>query len=171
MEFKCLGLREDFVDRAVEIFGLTDDYEEAGYILADGRMLDFSGKNMGGRGGTRSLDHRDICDVDTLHSGSAGMDEFMDATGSIRFGFNDGDLQLNMLHPPTLAQIRRLVRAMKYWRGGVYIDLEDGLGDYSEMHGFYIKRMQSFNFDEGVYPNRVFEAINEFYEIDEEVDV
>lgn len=38
-------------DQAVQIFGITEDLNEAGYILPDGRMLDFSGRHLAeGRG-------------------------------------------------------------------------------------------------------------------------
>jgi len=52
--------KEDLVRKAIEEWGLTDDLYEAGYILEDGSLLDFSGKKEGGMPGMRSSDHREI---------------------------------------------------------------------------------------------------------------
>ncbi len=35
-------------EKLVTYFGVTDDYREAGFVLPDGRMLDFSGRHWGG---------------------------------------------------------------------------------------------------------------------------
>ena len=43
---------------AVEQFGTTDRFERAGYILPDGRMLNFAQND-----GTRDTDHREILDA------------------------------------------------------------------------------------------------------------
>lgn len=48
------------LDRAVRVFGLTDDPAEAGYLLPDGSFLDFSGSREGGPHGQRAYDHRQI---------------------------------------------------------------------------------------------------------------
>ena len=61
---------------AKKIFGTTDDATEAGYILDDGSMLDFSGKAEGGTRGMRAYDHRQINQVGD--SGVGGLDEFDD---------------------------------------------------------------------------------------------
>jgi len=50
----------DFFDIAIQDKGLTDDINEAGYILPDGGLLDFSGKRNGGPPGQRAEDHRQI---------------------------------------------------------------------------------------------------------------
>ena len=49
-------MAKDVCKLAVEKYGLTDDIVEAGYIMPDGKMLDFSG----GHDGHRTLEHRDI---------------------------------------------------------------------------------------------------------------
>ena len=53
-------LRYSLGSEAIDRFGTTEDYREVGYIMADGTMLDFSEKNNGGPGGTRTIDHRAI---------------------------------------------------------------------------------------------------------------
>lgn len=55
------GIRPSTVfKRAKKEFGTTRDPNEAGWLLPDGSMLDFSEKNEGGPPGQRSLDHRSI---------------------------------------------------------------------------------------------------------------
>lgn len=87
-----------YISKAIEHFGLTDDPQEAGYILPDGTMLDFSGKNEGNpdnavyRAGMRSRDHREIRfaltdDFPGGIQGTEGMNAFMRLTGSIRLGY------------------------------------------------------------------------------------
>src|SRR3990167_10713980 len=51
------------IESAKEIFGITTNPKEAGYILPDGKMLDFSGKREGGTPGTRVVDHREISNI------------------------------------------------------------------------------------------------------------
>ena len=46
--------------RAKKEFGTTDSSTEAGWILPDGSMLDFSGKREGGSPGVRHMDHREV---------------------------------------------------------------------------------------------------------------
>jgi len=91
---------------------LTNDYREAGYILPDGRMLDFSGKKEGGQFGYRSYDHRDIWQV-TGEGGTDGMHEFMRVTGSIRFGGHVGSIVMDLMYPPTPEQLQTILRASR----------------------------------------------------------
>ena len=68
---------EDILERAKEEFGTTRDWRETGWLFKDGTQLDLSGKNFGGRGGKRTVEHREIFD-DT-----DDMIEFM-SQGNIR---------------------------------------------------------------------------------------
>jgi hypothetical protein len=72
----------DIFDLAIQDKGLTDDINEAGYILPDGRMLDFSGKRNGGQPGNRAEDHRQIVSQAGV-SGSDAMIAFQ-RTGAVR---------------------------------------------------------------------------------------
>lgn len=84
-------------DRAIEVFGTTDDSREAGWIMADGSMLDFSSRRYGGRGGYRQEDHtiigeafyddegRPIVRVPRFRGPMRHMDWFQDQTGAVRF--------------------------------------------------------------------------------------
>lgn len=95
--------------RAKEEFGLTGDPGEAGYVLNDGSMLDFSGKREGGTPGMRSYDHRDISRV-TRSGGTPAMLNFM-ATGAVRFGVYSGShVTIDVIKPLTSYQDDRLRR-------------------------------------------------------------
>ena len=66
------------VKQAKEFFGLTNDFREAGYLLQDGTLLDFSGRSQGSRTyGRRTLDHREINEI------GYDMNEFIEL-GNIR---------------------------------------------------------------------------------------
>ena len=45
---------------ARKLFGTTGDFREAGYLMRNGSMLDFSGKKDGGPAHVRYMDHREI---------------------------------------------------------------------------------------------------------------
>ena len=50
----------DLFEWAKAAKGTTDDLYEAGYVLPDGELLDFSGKREGGPAGGRAEDHRQL---------------------------------------------------------------------------------------------------------------
>ncbi len=115
--------RIDWVEAAVKEFGTTTDFKEAGYILPDGRMLDFSGKREGGQPHTRSYDHRDISRV------SNGMVPFASETGSIRFSLVGDTLLIDVMNSiPTEKQIRVLKNAIRN-SDGVTFDFTDARGN------------------------------------------
>lgn len=119
-----LTSKEDLLERAIDIFGITKDPFEAGYILKDGSMLDFSGKKIGGSPGMRELDHRDIWQVfeeddDTLH-GMAAMDAFIIFTNSIRMGVYTRrspsmQLSLEVRQNVTALQRKKLISIVKHY--------------------------------------------------------
>ena len=69
---------------------------EAGYVLSDGRMLDFSGKKDGGPAGDRAEDHRQLnIPTEENISGTDLMNAFMRETGAIRMDNNTGLFDIN----------------------------------------------------------------------------
>lgn len=74
------------VAKAIAEFGTTKNINEAGYILKDGTMLDFSDKKNGGEPGQRIQDHRDIAGIYTekLDSQTAYLNKFIEDTGAVR---------------------------------------------------------------------------------------
>lgn len=102
----------DLVTKAIEHFGLTTNAKEAGYILPNGKMLDFSGKNEGGTEGERARDHREISFI--FDGPVDAMDEFMRQTGAVRFGLPDGGgMFLDFRGRPTASQISVIKSAFK----------------------------------------------------------
>lgn len=87
--------------KAIDTFGTTRDYREAGYILPDGTMLDFSGRHQTGdyervgtgyrpvagqrdwMAGERYVDHREISDI-VGEGPNESMIAFMGNEGAIR---------------------------------------------------------------------------------------
>ena len=61
-----MSVKENAVEnnqKALQHFGKTYRWSETGYLLLNGDKLDFSGKNDGAPGGSRTVDHRDISDA------------------------------------------------------------------------------------------------------------
>lgn len=62
-------------------FGTTGNFRVAGYLLTDGKLLDFSGKHWGDTTSrTRQVDHRDVQEV--LERGNNGFADMVDMIGS-----------------------------------------------------------------------------------------
>ena len=127
--YKEKVFRQDWIDNAKEIFGLTPNFTEAGYILPDGSMLDFSGKRKGGEGWSqqpsfRSLDHSDIWQAigESVLEGQSSIVAFASQTGSIRFSMPGPDVLIDLINTiPTEAQVRTIKRALAF--GGGWRDL------------------------------------------------
>lgn len=133
------------IDTAVEYHGITSNYKKAGYILPDGRLLDFSyGESR------RVEDHRGIELPDNLefNSGTDKLIYFMDA-GAIRF--SPETTAFNMTQAPT-SQQEALIRSISNMEGGeVLLDLEDG------------ERTVSLEYEEGTKATKILGDIKRFY--------
>ena len=127
---------------AIRKFGLTSDTHEAGYILRSGKMLDFSGKRIGGSPGVRDLAHREVNNLSALnklgyggygadrdHSSTAGMYKFMHETGAVRFYHIPAQtrsapvLNADWVTHPTPAQVSRIQSAVAR-HGPTYVNFE-----------------------------------------------
>lgn len=90
-------------------FGVTPDPTEAGYLLADGEMLDMSGKEEGGTPGLRAYDHRQVGDAGDYPGGDDGMLQFMYHARAIRMHVgDDGEVSVDLVRLPTGEQRRML---------------------------------------------------------------
>lgn len=93
---------------AVEQFGTTDRFEQAGYILPDGRMLNFAQND-----GTRDTDHREILDAfgpAEVSNGTEALNEFL-ADGNVRVMAEAPGVEIAAKTPPTEQQLKQ-IRAM-----------------------------------------------------------
>lgn len=151
-------------DYAKKRFGRTFDLREAGYVLPDGSMLDFSGRHEMKPGsdtsflrGDRTVDHRYVKDLNYEPEDDGGektgfktdMADFINR-GAIRIDNKFGLINLSM--KPTKDQKVILQRLIQKNDGDVYIDFADGWD--AEHHAEY----------EGVRPMRIFSDIDKYYD-------
>ena len=130
---------ERLFEASKEKFGVTNDVREAGYILPDGSMLDFSGRHELDRGtdssflrGRRSTDHREISKVaygrdadgnETVTGVETSMPDFI-GRGAIRIDSNAGVINLSVA--PTSKQKASLRRLIAMNDGDVSVDFGNG---------------------------------------------
>lgn len=113
---KVMEKQTNLGKKAAEEFGLTDSIEEAGYILDDGKMLDFSGKAEGGPAGVRYMDHRQIERIhdagydqgEVMGTRSLNMYDYMNKTGALRVSDNGNSISINFTKPLTRKQMQML---------------------------------------------------------------
>ena len=137
---------------AAEHFGTTYNWNETGYILKNGKRLDFSGKNYGARGGYRTIDHRDIDDVynDELF-GTEAMIDFINR-GNIRIMPEVGGVELSAV--PTKAQKEALDSFISKYRGKITLDISDENGD----------NLLSVEYPRGTFSKKILNDIEQYFE-------
>ena len=126
---------QELFDDAKERFGTTNDIREAGYVLPDGTMLDFSGRHWADpksdnswMNGMRQVDHRDIQDLNYEKDGNTptgrdtNMSDFI-RRGAIRISFPGA---INLSTKPTWAQEDVLERLIRRDNRFVRVDFGDG---------------------------------------------
>ena len=146
------GTNQDYIDKAVEIFGITEDPHECGYILPDGEMLDFSG----GLPSQKGLDHQEIKQIGVRMSS-----DFVDM-GVIRFGMSiSGEwILIQMSKPITASQKSTISRIIRDYSPHIYMDVRTGEEEYIEETGETIREVESFSYHIGTRPYTVFNQID-----------
>lgn len=123
--------------KAKQYFGTTSDITEAGYILPDGTMLDFTGTHQVGpsqRGqwlrGQRSVDHREIQDI-VSKSGTQAMYQFVEYGAVRTHKTSGGELMIAFSKPLTESQMLVLSRGAE---NGAIVEVwgKDGERRFSE---------------------------------------
>ncbi len=156
-KFKASSREQDTEDvkTAEKYFGTTYKISEAGYLLTDGKLLDFSGRHEGGPGGYRSVDHRDITDAFDGEYGdggySDGMVKFMQA-GNIRLSPESGGINLSV--KPNAKQLDTLDRYIANFRGEVMLDIDNANGD----------TVVSIEYPKRTYSKRIINDINAYFD-------
>ena len=166
------GRTDEIMERAKKKFGLTDDVREAGYVLPDGGMLDFSGRNELDAGtddsflrGSRQEDHRRInsiaydydADGNEVETGvETDMRDFI-RRGGIRIDAGGNVGIINLAVKPTEKQRAALRRLINLKGGNVDVDFGDGWNSdhYVEYDGAKAQRVLGDidrYFDEGIKP-------------------
>lgn len=140
---------------ADEYFGHTYKWSETGYILTNGKKLDFSGRHEGGPGGYRTVDHRDIRDALGDDYGgddySGSMVQFM-SEGNIRISPESGGINLSVM--PTKNQLDSLSDFISHNRGEVILDLDTPDG----------QTVSSAEYPRGTHANKVLADIKAYFE-------
>jgi hypothetical protein len=117
-KLKPASAPQQLEDRAVKQFGITDYAPTAGFILTDGRMLNF------GVGGGVRTDHREITfvfeeqdykyyKIDRSGSATPAMLKFMELTGAIRMHMSRDFFNINYLTKPTYKQVETIRQIIK----------------------------------------------------------
>ena len=154
--------------KAARYFGLTNNFEEAGYITPSGKMLDFSGRKQGYVGPpSRNLDHREINNVldydndKELKDLSSRNDPYSNSVGMIHF-MNLGNIRLqtdgiDISGKPTPQQQKLLIRhILKNSGGNYYVDISD-------RDGYTVK---TFNYEwPNVSPYKVLQDIDSHFSL------
>lgn len=121
---------EKIKQEAIKKFGLTNNIDEAGYIMDDGKLLDFSGKNQGGSSGSRALDHRDVNTMDSItqtDSATEGMVDFMNKAKAIRIDNKQG--AINSIGFPNEEQMQTILRNIKNFELPIRIQIDNEKGN------------------------------------------
>lgn len=142
---------DEIASSAKKHFGITYDWNKAGYILTDGSRLDFSGKHQGYDTGMRSVDHRDIGEVYT--DGSDGVNAMIDfmQKGNIRIMPESNSINLSAA--PTSKQETALRQFIRRANGEVIIDIDDANG----------KTVRSLEYDAGTSAETILDAISQYF--------
>jgi len=154
-------------DAAKKHFGVTNDIREAGYVLPDGSMLDFSGRHEGAdertASGQRHTDHREISKIayeydengEEIETGlKTSMPDFIER-GAIHIDGKYGNINLFM--KPTDKQKDILRRVIARNDGDVIIDFGNGWDTEHDVEYSGAKPARIFAdidryFDEGIKP-------------------
>ncbi len=145
--------------RAVKHFGTTTNPMEAGYIIRNGSMLNFSGEK-GKHYGYRGSDHREIGIIyeDGNIQGSAAMITFMN-DGNVRVMPESTGIDLSGKAEPTAEQYRAIRRLVNEWsrEGEFAIDYSNENGD----------NIDSVVYEGRISADRVIADIKHFYKTGE----
>lgn len=119
-------------------FGTTLDFREAGYLLENGKMLDFSGKKEGGEPNQRSIDHREIENVyndDSIENNYPELKKYGSYSIYMIDFINRGNIRMQLSgieisKPLTNSQKNIITRHIKYNINDYYdVDIQDKNGN------------------------------------------
>lgn len=137
-----------------EHFGVTRQYEKAGYLLTDGSLLDFSGRHWGDdTGGYRQVDHREVKKYFT-DSPLNGIEEMVNMiiNGNIRLMPESGGIDLS--RRPTAGQITTLRGYINHFHGEVILDIDGENG----------RTLHSITYPRGTASARILRDITEYFD-------
>ena len=121
-----VSAQEYFRKKALKAFKTTTNFNEAGYLLPDGKLLNFSG----GERNHRYRDHREIGEIYEATQGAEALNRFLN-DGNIRIMAESPGIDLASGVEPTAEQydaIRRFVKSHGAQEGQFFVDFSDAEG-------------------------------------------
>ena len=162
IEKSGLPAQEYFRKKALKAFKTTANFNEAGYLLPDGKMLNFSG----GERNHRYRDHREIGEIYEATNGVYALNRFLN-DGNIRVMAESPGVDIAAGVEPTAEQyaaIRRFVKSHGTAEAQFFVDFsgEDG------------RKVSSYSYEGKVNADRVINDIKYYYatgEVREQSDI
>lgn len=157
IEKSGLSEADYFRKQAVKEFGYTPYFYDAGYIMPNGKMLNFSGEK-GRHYGSRGQDHRAIGTIYADTNGTDALVRFMN-DGNIRIMAETPGLDISASTEPSKEQYTTIRRfANEFSDGGYFaVDLSDENG----------KNVGTLEYEGNINPTRIANDIKHFYETGE----
>jgi len=157
IEKSGLSEADYFRKQAVKEFGYTPYFYDAGYIMPNGKMLNFSGEK-GRHYGSRGQDHRAIGTIYADTNGTDALVRFMN-DGNIRIMAETPGLDISASTEPSKEQYTTIRRfANEFSDGGYFaVDLSDENG----------KNVGTLEYEGNINPTRIVNDIKHFYETGE----
>ena len=152
IEKSGLSAPEYFRRKALRAFKTTRNFNEAGYLLPDGKMLDFSG----GERNHRYRDHREIGEIYEATQGANALNRFLN-DGNIRIMAESPGVDISANGEPTAEQyaaIRKFVMSHGTDKGQFFVDFSNSDGH----------NVGNYSYNRNVSPERVLNDIKYFYE-------
>ena len=155
IEKSGLSAPEYFRKKALKAFKTTANFNEAGYMLPDGKLLNFSG----GERNHRYRDHREIGEIYEATQGTDALNRFL-SDGNIRVMAESPGIDIAAGVEPTKEQyaaLRRFINSHGTKDGQFFVDFsgEDG------------RRVGNYAYEGRVISDRVINDIKYFYETGE----
>lgn len=157
LEKSGLSENEYFGKQAVKVFGYTPYFYDAGYIMSNGKMLNFSGEK-GKHRGSRGQDHRAIGQIFATTRNSAAMTRFMNY-GNIRIMGESPGIDISSKVEPTAEQYRQIKAFARNVADEEYfsVDLSDERGN----------NVGTLEYDGTIRPDRIINDIKHFFQTGE----
>lgn len=157
IEKSGLSEADYFRKQAVKEFGYTPYFYDAGYIVANGKMLNFSGEK-GQHFGSRGEDHRAIGIIYAETNGTDALNRFVN-DGNIRISPESPGIDLSATTEPTKEQYATIKKFVYQYANKGYFSI-----DISDKNG---KVIGSLEYENRIYPDRVISDLKHYYETGE----
>lgn len=153
IEQSGLSEADYFRKQAVKEFGYTPYFYDAGYIVANGKMLNFSGEK-GQHFGSRGQDHRAIGAIYAETDGTDALNRFVNE-GNIRISPESPGIDISATIEPTKEQYATIKKFIYAYEGKGYfcVDISDTSG----------RVVGSLEYENRINPARVIGDIQHYY--------